>query len=70
MAQEFRRGERVEWSFRGRRVVGTVRKRLTSRTVVAERVVAASKTDPRYVVRSEKTGRETTRRSQALRKLP
>jgi hypothetical protein len=33
-------------------------------------VVAASKSDPRYVVRSEKTGRETTRRPQALRKLP
>jgi Hypervirulence associated proteins TUDOR domain len=70
MAQEFRRGDRVEWSFRGRRVVGRVRRRLTSRTVVAERVVAASKTDPRYVVRSEKTGRETTRRPEALRKLP
>ena len=70
MAQDFRRGERVEWSFRGRRVVGTVRRRLTSRTTVNDRVVAASKDDPRYLVRSEASGKETTRRPQALRKLP
>ena len=55
MPQEFRRGDRVEWNFRGRRVVGKVRKRLTARTEVAGQVVAASKDDPRYLVRSEKT---------------
>lgn len=70
MAQEFRRGDRVEWSFRGRRVMGRVRRRLTSRTIVNDRVVAASKEDPRYVVASEKSGKQTTRRPQALRKLP
>jgi hypothetical protein len=70
MPQEFRRGDRVEWSFRGARVVGTVRRRLTARTVVNGRVVAASKDDPRYLVRSEKSGKETTRRAQALRKRP
>jgi hypothetical protein len=70
MAEEFRRGDRVEWSFRGRRVIGRVRSRLTSRTVVNDRVVAASRDDPRYLVRSEKTGKETTRRAQSLRSLP
>jgi Hypervirulence associated proteins TUDOR domain len=69
MAQEFTRGDRVEWNFRGVRVVGTVRRRLTSRTVVNGRVVAASKEDPRYLVRSEKTGKETTRRGESLRRL-
>ena len=70
MAEELRRGDRVEWMFRGARVVGTVRRRLTSRTVINNRVVAASKADPRYLVRSEKSGRETTRRAQALRRVP
>jgi Hypervirulence associated proteins TUDOR domain len=70
MAQELSRGDRVEWNFRGARVVGTVRRKLTSRTVVSGRVVAASKEDPRYLVRSEKTGKETTRKAQALRRLP
>ena len=69
MPQEPKRGDRVEWSFRGRKVVGTVRRRLTSRTVVNGRVVAATKDDPRYLVRTERSGKETTRRAAALRKL-
>jgi Hypervirulence associated proteins TUDOR domain len=69
MPEEPKRGDRVEWSFRGRNVVGTVRRRLTSRTVVNGRVVAASKDDPRYVVRTERSGKETTRRAAALRTL-
>jgi hypothetical protein len=68
MAQEFKRGDAVEWSFRGRKVRGTVRRRLTRRTELNGRVVAASKDDPRYVVRSDKSGRETTRRPDALRR--
>jgi Hypervirulence associated proteins TUDOR domain len=68
MAQQFKRGDRVEWSFRGRTVTGKVRRRLTARTEVAGRVVAASKDDPRYLVRSERSGKETTRRPSALRR--
>jgi hypothetical protein len=32
--------------------------------------VAASKDDPRYLVVSDASGRETTRRAAALRRLP
>ncbi len=69
MSDEFRRGDRVEWSFRGRRVTGRVRRKLTSRTEVGGRPVAASKDDPRYLLRTDKTGKETTRRPGALRRL-
>lgn len=69
MAQEFKRGDRVEWNFRGRTVVGRVRKRLTSRTEVGGQVFVASKDDPRYLVRSEKTGKETARRPSALTRM-
>jgi Hypervirulence associated proteins TUDOR domain len=69
MPAEFKRGDRVEWNFRGRRVTGKVRRRLTSRTEIGGRPVAASKDDPRYVVRSDRTGRETTRRPAALRRI-
>ena len=68
MPQEFKRGDRVEWNFRGRTVVGTVRRRLTKRTEIGGQIVAASKDDPRYVVRSERSGKETARRAQALRR--
>jgi hypothetical protein len=67
MDRDFKRGDLVEWNFRGRTVRGTIRRRLTRRAEVAGRVVAATKDDPRYVVRSEKTGAETTRRPAALR---
>ena len=70
MPQEFRRGERVEWNFRGRKVIGTIRRRLTARTEIGGQVVAATKEDPRYVVRSERSGKETKRRPGALRRLP
>jgi Hypervirulence associated proteins TUDOR domain len=69
MPERFKRGDRVEWNFRGRTVTGTVRRRLTTRTEIDGRVVAASMADPRYVVRSEKSGKETTRRSEALRRV-
>ena len=69
MSQELKRGDRVEWNFRGRKVVGKVRKRITSRTEVAGQVVAVSRDDPRYLVRTEKTGKETARRPSALTKL-
>lgn len=68
MAETFKRGDRVEWSFRGRRVVGTVRRRLTKRTELSGQVVAGSKDDPRYLVRSEKSGKETVRRAAALKR--
>jgi hypothetical protein len=69
MSHELRRGDRVEWNFRGRKVVGRVRKRLTSRTEIGGQIVAASKDDPRYLVRSEKSGRETARRPDALTRV-
>ena len=39
----------------------------TKRTEIAGKIVAATKEDPRYVVRSAKTGAETTRRRESLR---
>jgi hypothetical protein len=69
MPEEFKRGDRVEWNFRGRRVIGKVRRRLTKRAEIGGQVVAASKDDPRYVVRSERSGKETTRRPRALRRV-
>jgi hypothetical protein len=69
MSETFKRGDRVQWSFRGHTVTGRVRRRLTSRTEVGGQVAAATKEDPRYVVRSDKSGKETARRAQALRRL-
>ena len=69
MANEFKPGDRVQWSFRGHPVQGRVRRRLTKRTEVGGQIVAASADDPRYVVSSDASGKETTRRPTALRRL-
>ena len=69
MTERFRRGDRVQWNFRGHAVTGRVRKRLVERTEVDGQIFNASKEDPRYLVRSDKTGKETARRAEALRRL-
>lgn len=69
MSDQLKRGDRVEWSFRGRTVIGKVRRKLTTRTEIQGRPVAASKDDPRYVVRSDKSGKETVRRAETLKRL-
>jgi hypothetical protein len=69
MPDEFKRGDRVEWTFRGRPVAGKVRRKLTKRTEIGGRPVAASEEDPRYVVVTDRSGKETTRRPAALRRL-
>ena len=69
MVQEFKRGDRVEWNFRGHTVRGTIRRKLTKRTEIDGRVAAASADDPRYVVRTETSGREVAHRPEALRRI-
>ena len=69
MTERFKRGDRVAWNFRGRTVSGRIRRRLTGRTEIGGQIVAASRDDPRYVVRSDKSGKETTRRPGALRRV-
>ena len=70
MSETFKRGDRVEWNFRGHQVTGRVHRRVTARTEIGGHVVAASQDDPRYVVRSDKSGKETARRPAALRRVP
>jgi hypothetical protein len=64
---EFKRGDRVEWNFGRGMGVGKVQKRLTEPTTVGGRKVNASKNDPRYLVKSEKSGKEAAHRASALR---
>ena len=69
MPETFKRGDTVEWNFRGRVVRGKVRKRLVERTEVDGQVFAATKEDPRYLVRAERTGKETARRPGTLTRV-
>ena len=69
MAQEFQRGDRVEWNSHGGTAVGHVEKKFTSDTEAAGRTVRASEEEPQYLVVSEKSGGEAVHKASALRKV-
>jgi hypothetical protein len=67
--EEFEPGDKVEWNTPQGKTHGTVKKKLTSRTEVDGQTVAASDEDPRYLVESEKSGKEAVHKPGALEKV-
>jgi hypothetical protein len=65
---EFEKGDRVEWQSHGGTAEGVVEKKITSDTTAAGRTVRASKDDPQYLVRSDKSGGEAVHKPSALKK--
>jgi hypothetical protein len=61
------KGDRVTWSSGPRRAEGTVERVITRRAKVGGRTVAGSRSNPRYVVRDEETGKRSVRTAAALR---
>jgi hypothetical protein len=64
--EEFEPGDKVEWNTPQGKTRGTVKKKLTSRTEVVGQTIAASDEDPRYLVESEKSGKEAAHKPNAL----
>lgn len=65
---EFRKGDRVRWRSHGSEAVGTVERKLTSDTEAGGRTVRASRDDPQYLVRSERSGSTAVHKPGALRR--
>jgi hypothetical protein len=68
MTNQFRKGDKVEWQSHGNTVSGTVEKKLTSDSETAGRTVRASKDEPQYQVRSDKSGRDAVHKPESLRR--
>jgi len=70
MAQEknFKNGDKVEWSSHGGEAEGKVEKKLTYDTKIKTQQIRASEDDPRYLVKSEKSGSKAAHKPGALRK--
>jgi hypothetical protein len=68
MSKQFRKGDKVDWKSHGSTVTGTVEEKITSDTKTAGRTVRASKEEPQYRVRSEKSGRDAVHKPQSLRR--
>jgi len=69
VAQEFNQGDTVEWNTPQGKTRGTVKKKLTSETNVGGQKINASNDDPRYLVESEKSGKEAAHKPEALTKV-
>lgn len=66
---QFKKGDKVEWQSHGTTVRGTVEGGITSDTEAAGRTVRASKDEPQYKVRSDKTGAHAVHKPDALRRV-
>ncbi len=68
MAQEFQQGDKVEWNTPQGKTQGKVKK-LTADTQVGGTKITASEDDPRYLVESEKSGKEAAHKPDSLTKI-
>lgn len=66
--QSFRKGEKVTWQSHGSTAEGKVEEKITSDTEAAGRSVRASKDEPQYRVRSDKSGGDAVHKPEALKK--
>ena len=66
--QTFKKGDKVEWKSSQGTIEGEVEKKLTSPTEIKGHEVKASKDNPEYLVKSDKTGAEAAHKPDALHK--
>ena len=69
MPAQFKRGDRVSWNSEAGRVTGVVQKKITSEIVFKGYKRHASKDDPQYIIKSERTDHIAIHKGSALTKL-
>lgn len=70
MEKRFKVGDRVSWNSEAGRVSGRITRIVTSPERFKGYTVRASKTEPQYEIKSEKTDHVAMHKASALRKLP
>jgi hypothetical protein len=68
MADKLKPGDKVEWNSSGGHSIGKVVKKVTSPIRIKTHKVAASKDNPEYLVRSDKTGAQAAHKPGSLKK--
>lgn len=69
MADDLKKGDRVEWNTSQGKTRGTVERKLTSPMDIQGHHVAASKENPEFLVKSEKSGKEAAHKPESLKKI-
>lgn len=68
MAKDLHKGDHVEWQTSQGKTQGVVEKKQTSPTHIKNHKVAASKDDPQFIVKSDKTGSKAAHKPESLHK--
>jgi len=68
MSDTFKAGDKVSWNTSQGRTHGTVVKKQTSKTHIKGHEVAATKDNPEYIVKSDKSGELAAHKAEALTK--
>ena len=69
MKEDFRIGDHVEWNSEAGRVRGTIQKKVASATRFKTYTVRASKEEPQYLIKSDKTDHLAMHKGAALKKI-
>jgi hypothetical protein len=69
MVKTLKVGDKVGWNSSGGHSTGKVVKKQTTPTKIKSHVVAASKDNPEYIVKSDTSGKIAARKPKQLKKL-
>ena len=67
MADDLKKGDPVKWDTPQGETEGTVEKKLTAPTKIKGHEVEASKENPEYLVKSDKSGKEAAHKPEELK---
>jgi len=70
MKQEFKIGDHVEWNSEAGYVRGTIQKKIISPAKFKTYIARASKEEPQYLIKSDKTDHLAIHKGAALKKVP
>ena len=65
----FKVGDHVEWNSEAGRVRGTIKKKVTSAVKFKTYIVRASKDEPQYLIKSDKTDHMAMHKGAVLKKI-
>ncbi|HEX8464379.1 MAG TPA: DUF2945 domain-containing protein [Abditibacterium sp.] len=68
MAEELKKGDKVEWDSSGGHSSGEVVEKVTETTQVKGHTAKASEEEPEYRVKSDKSGKEAIHKPEELKK--
>jgi DUF2945 family protein len=69
MKRQFKVGDHVSWNSEAGRVRGTIKKKITSPMQFKSYVVRASREEPQYLIKSDKTDHLAMHKGTALKKI-